>query len=67
MIKNKYDTYGASFDGAQFIYYCYNDKLISIEEIATIQYETFLQAMKKQYHVFYAYNGKNTLPPFSLN
>ena len=61
MIKdNTYNTYGASFDGANLIYYCYNKNTTSIEEIAELQYIAFLHATNKRYKLFHKYENFET-------
>jgi hypothetical protein len=72
MIKNKniYDTHGASFDGEQLIFYCYNENLTNIEELSLIQYRAYERAIQRQYRLFFkCYTGQSThvIPAVGLN
>jgi len=51
-----YHTYAVSVLGHyELVYYCYNNKLITLENFLKIQDNAFLIAMEKQYKLFKKY------------
>jgi hypothetical protein len=57
---SEYNTYGAAFDGYDVTYFCYNDKMTTIEEFLILQDKAFRKAMQRQWRLFKKYETLET-------
>lgn len=51
--KGTYNTYGAALSPAGLTLYCFNNKLVSIEEFVTLEQLALRRAVQRQWRLFH--------------